>query len=260
MVISEGDVPRQAPFAVVVGCSDARVPTEMIFGQGFNDLFVIRVAGNVLGEACVGSIDFALKALVPSVKVVVLMGHTGCGAVTAAVDAYMHPMSYWSGSITPPLRTVLQSLYVPVNEAANVLRETWGPHPERQPGYREALLELAVWMNTIQSAYDLNLKVRVSGHPEIEVVYGIYHLHNQRVVAPTETLQPLDHEVVNLCYAPDRPRVFRDIVRPLAYELQQRLSQQKAAPPLRPAAAASNGSSRQPKKRKRRTTAPPSAD
>ena len=68
-----------APFAVVVGCSDARVPTEMIFGQGFNDLFVIRVAGNVLGDVCLGSIDFAVNALSESVKVVVMLGHSGTG-------------------------------------------------------------------------------------------------------------------------------------------------------------------------------------
>ena len=52
---THGQMPKQAPFAVVVGCSDARVPTEMLFGQGFNDLFVIRVAGNVLGDVCLGS-------------------------------------------------------------------------------------------------------------------------------------------------------------------------------------------------------------
>ena len=63
MVRMRGQLPKQAPFAVVVGCSDAReVPTEMIFGQGFNDLFVIRVAGNVLGDVCLGSINFAVSA------------------------------------------------------------------------------------------------------------------------------------------------------------------------------------------------------
>ena len=91
-----GEMPKQAPFAVVVGCSDARVPTEMIFGQGFNDLFVIRVAGNVLGDDCLGSIDFALNALSESVKVVVMLGHSGCGAVTGAVDAYLRPLKFWS--------------------------------------------------------------------------------------------------------------------------------------------------------------------
>ena len=69
MVRKQGGMPKQAPFAVVVGCSDARVPTEMLFGQGFNDLFVIRVAGNVLGDVCLGSIDFAVEALSESVKV-----------------------------------------------------------------------------------------------------------------------------------------------------------------------------------------------
>src|SRR5262249_45136430 len=69
MVRSQGEMPKQAPFAVVVGCSDARVPTEMLFGQGFNDIFVIRVAGNVLGDVCMGSVDFALNALSDSVKV-----------------------------------------------------------------------------------------------------------------------------------------------------------------------------------------------
>ena len=62
---ARGEVPRQAPFAVVVGCSDARVPIEMLFGQGFNDLFVIRVAGNVLGDVCMGSIEFAAQGPAP---------------------------------------------------------------------------------------------------------------------------------------------------------------------------------------------------
>src|SRR6185312_10234433 len=71
MIRTHGQMPKQAPFAVVVGCSDARVPTEMLFGQGFNDLFVIRVAGNVMGDVCQGSIDFALNVLSESVKVLV---------------------------------------------------------------------------------------------------------------------------------------------------------------------------------------------
>src|SRR5262249_33277380 len=91
MLRKQGGIPKQAPFAVVVGCSDARVPTEMLFGQGFNDLFVIRVAGNVLGDVCLGSIDFAVEARGERVKVLVVLGHSGCGAVTGAVDAYLRP-------------------------------------------------------------------------------------------------------------------------------------------------------------------------
>ena len=98
---ASGEIPKQAPFAVVVGCSDARVPLEMLFGQGFNDLFVIRVAGNVLGDVCMGSIEFAMNALSESVKCVVVLGHLGCGAVTGAVDSYLQPVKFWSRSNPP---------------------------------------------------------------------------------------------------------------------------------------------------------------
>src|SRR4051812_31609040 len=116
---AQGELPRQAPFAVVVGCSDARVPTEMLFGQGFNDLFVIRVAGNVLGDVCMGSIEFALRALHESVRCIVILGHLGCGAVTGAVDCYLQPLDFWSESMPPMLRTITQRIFVAVREAAN---------------------------------------------------------------------------------------------------------------------------------------------
>ena len=121
-----GQLPKQAPFAVVVGCSDARVPLEMLFGQGFNDLFVIRVAGNVLGDVCMGSIEFALSALSESVKCVVMLGHLGCGAVTGAVDCYLQPLKFWSRSMTPMLRSVIQRIFVAVREADNAMKESWG--------------------------------------------------------------------------------------------------------------------------------------
>src|SRR5215468_1398562 len=121
MIHGTGEMPKQSPFGVVVGCSDARVPTEMLFGQGFNDLFVIRVAGNVLGDVCFGSIDFAVEALQESVKVLVVLGHSGCGAVTGAVDAYLRPLKYWSRTTTPALRTILQRIFVSVRESANAL-------------------------------------------------------------------------------------------------------------------------------------------
>jgi carbonic anhydrase len=121
-----GVMPKQSPFAVVIGCSDARVPTEMLFGQGFNDLFVIRVAGDVLGDVCIGSVDFALDALSESVRVVVMLGHSGCGAVTGAVDAYLCPVKFWSKSVSPMLRSITQRIFVAVRETANGLNEGLG--------------------------------------------------------------------------------------------------------------------------------------
>src|SRR6478735_1600428 len=144
MVRSQGQLPKQAPFAVVVGCSDARVPMEMLFGQGFNDLFAIRVAGNVLADECWGSIDYALTALAESIKIVVVLGHSGCGAVTAAVDAYLKPHQYSSAKVSSMLQSILQRIFVPVHQAANGLISEWGPNAPQMPGYREALIESAV--------------------------------------------------------------------------------------------------------------------
>tara|TARA_B100000780_G_C21126643_1_gene457421 strand:+ start:4839 stop:5459 length:621 start_codon:yes stop_codon:yes gene_type:complete len=74
----------QFPFAVVVSCIDSRVPTEMIFDQGIGDVFCIRVAGNVINQDILGSIEFACK--VAGVKLIVVMGHTSCGAVKGACN------------------------------------------------------------------------------------------------------------------------------------------------------------------------------
>jgi len=76
---------EQKPFATILGCSDSRVPTELVFDQGFGDLFVVRVAGNVVAADVVGS--FAYAALHLATPLFVVMGHSGCGAVTAALEA-----------------------------------------------------------------------------------------------------------------------------------------------------------------------------
>jgi carbonic anhydrase len=75
----------QRPFAVLLGCADSRVPPELVFDQGFGDLFVIRVAGNVIDTDVAGSIQYAIRHL--KAPLVVVMGHEGCGAVTAALEA-----------------------------------------------------------------------------------------------------------------------------------------------------------------------------
>lgn len=73
----------QQPIATILGCSDSRVPPEMLFDQGFGDLFVIRVAGNVVGADITGSVEYGVDHL--KTQVVIVMGHEGCGAVTAAL-------------------------------------------------------------------------------------------------------------------------------------------------------------------------------
>jgi carbonic anhydrase len=74
----------QEPCAIVLGCSDSRVPAELVFDQGFGDLFVIRVAGNIVAPSQVGSVEFAAARF--GTRLVVVMGHSQCGVVTAAVE------------------------------------------------------------------------------------------------------------------------------------------------------------------------------
>jgi carbonic anhydrase len=76
--------PNQEPFAVILGCSDSRVPAELIFDQGLGDLFVIRIAGNIVAPSQVGSVEFAVEKF--GIPLVVVLGHTQCGVVQATLE------------------------------------------------------------------------------------------------------------------------------------------------------------------------------
>jgi carbonic anhydrase len=217
-----GQLPKQAPFAVVVGCSDARVPTEMIFGQGFNNLFVIRVAGNVLGDECLGSIEYALNALSDSLKCIVVLGHLGCGAVTAAVDSYLRPLKFWSKSNPPMLRTITQRIFVAVRAAGNGLKESWGPDARDVPGYREALIDTAVCLNAAQAAFDLRQEVERAAKWGIDVLYGVFNLHTHQVSMPVNLRASLARDLVNLAHAPANPEEFHSLAFRVAELLKPR--------------------------------------
>ncbi|HEV2669804.1 MAG TPA: carbonic anhydrase [Gemmatimonadales bacterium] len=94
----------QKPFAIVLGCSDARVPAELVFGQGFGDLFVIRVAGNIVAPSQVGSVEFAAELF--SIRLAVVLGHTQCGAVTATLEALRQPGNH----VSPNLRAIVDRI------------------------------------------------------------------------------------------------------------------------------------------------------
>ena len=80
----EALVSGQEPFAIILGCSDSRVPAELVFDQSFGDLFVIRVAGNIVAPSQVGSVEFAASRF--GTRLVVVMGHSQCGAITATLE------------------------------------------------------------------------------------------------------------------------------------------------------------------------------
>ena len=79
----------QEPFAIILGCSDSRVPAEIVFDQGLGDLFVIRVAGNIVAPSQVGSVEFAAERF--GTRLVVVLGHSRCGAILATLEELGHP-------------------------------------------------------------------------------------------------------------------------------------------------------------------------
>lgn len=120
---------RQDPFAIILGCSDSRVPAEIIFDQGLGDLFVIRVAGNIVAPSQIGSVEFAVSNF--NTPLVVVLGHSGCGAVLATLeylrDLKQESQTENSGSIieriVPAIEKLVESGVEDVQAAvrANVL-------------------------------------------------------------------------------------------------------------------------------------------
>jgi carbonic anhydrase len=101
----------QEPCAIVLGCSDARVPAEIVFDQGLGDLFVIRVAGNIVAPSQVGSVEFAAETF--GTRLVVVLGHSGCGAIQATLQQLARPSRERSGnvnSIVNRIRPVVEDL------------------------------------------------------------------------------------------------------------------------------------------------------
>jgi len=178
-----GEPIPQTPLAAVLGCADARVPLELIFSQSANDLFVVRVAGNVLGGSSVGSIDFAL-ARIPSVRLVAVVGHTGCGAVTAAVDAYLEPREYLGLSANLPLRGIVDSVMAAVRGADTALRELYGDTVVERRGYRRALIDAAVVLNAAVAADAVRRIFATHLSQQLQVVFGVYDLSNRLVGLP----------------------------------------------------------------------------
>jgi len=99
---------RQEPFAIILGCSDSRVPAEIVFDQGLGDLFVIRVAGNIVAPSQVGSVEFAAERF--GTPLVVVLGHSRCGAILAALEELERPSQDQSRNLRSIVRRVRASV------------------------------------------------------------------------------------------------------------------------------------------------------
>ena len=172
----------QQPFAAVLGCSDARVPLELLFSEGPNDLFVIRVAGNGLGPDVLGSLRYALDHLGDTLKIIVVLGHSGCGAVSGAVDVFLDPGAYLSLVSRHPLRQILDRLLVVVRASARGLEAEFGSAISHHAGYRQALIETSIVVNAALAAY--SAQQEIGTHGPLSTVYGVYLLETRRIWTP----------------------------------------------------------------------------
>ncbi|UYZ58793.1 carbonic anhydrase [Hymenobacter latericus] len=159
----------QKPFATIVGCSDSRVPNEIIFDQGVGDLFIIRTAGQVMAEASYGSIEFASVAL--GSKLIVVLGHQSCGAVDAAVRRPDVP-----GHIITLVNGIKPAAEKTKNMAGDRLDNT----------IRQNVLD------QVQELRDLEpVLAKKYRNGEILIVGAVYNLHTGKVEFLPETLQNL---------------------------------------------------------------------
>ena len=104
----------QQPFAIILGCSDSRVPVELIFDQGLGDLFVIRVAGNIVAPSQIGSVEFAASQF--GTQLVVVLGHSKCGAIQATLDEIRRPTENQSKNLKSIVNRIGPALGDLVNE------------------------------------------------------------------------------------------------------------------------------------------------
>ena len=148
----------QKPFAIILGCSDSRVPAEIVFDQGVGDLFVIRVAGNVVAPSQIGSIEYAIEMF--DTTLVVVLGHSHCGAVEATLQAIESPDSIRSQniqSIVKRIRPAIAPLNLTVNDTQQAVEANIA-HSVAQLENHSDIIERHIEAGTLQivgACYDL---------------------------------------------------------------------------------------------------------
>jgi len=152
----------QYPFAVILSCIDSRVPTELVFDQGIGDIFSVRIAGNIVNEDVLGSMEYACK--VAGSKIVVVMGHTKCGAVTAACQ------NVELGNIT--------SLLSKIKPAVNSIQSK---NKEMNDDEIEEVSIKNVQLSIERIRAESPILLEMEKNNEIEIVGALYHVSNGKV-------------------------------------------------------------------------------
>lgn len=163
-------VKEQHPFAAIVSCSDSRVPPSLVFDQDLGDLFVIRVAGNVVGPSQTASVEYAVDML--GTTLIVVLGHTGCGAVKAACQAIMSPEVHYSPSMEMLVGRISEA--VAHNDAFDAARtEEEKCQIAGLANIRHALENLTNYSDIIRSGVHSG-RVQLVG-AEYDMVTGVVH-------------------------------------------------------------------------------------
>ncbi|MFT5135343.1 MAG: carbonic anhydrase [Arenicella sp.] len=157
---------EQKPFAIILGCSDSRVPAELVFSQGMGDLFVIRVAGNVVAPSQIGSVEFACQQF--GTELVVVLGHQNCGAISATVDSLLGDPD----AISPNIAAI-------VDRVTPAVHAIVAGHPIEE---REELLHKAMRANVEQSVQGLQMRSRIIrgliGQNRLKVIGAEYSIES----------------------------------------------------------------------------------
>ena len=177
-----GEIPQQSPKVVVLTCSDARVPVLELFQQRPNEVFEVQLAGNVASTECLGSISYGVEHL-PTVEGIVVLGHTGCGAVTASVDHYLSQKPEAS-SVEGSIMSLLNSIIPSVDIAASVL--AMNSQSVRDSILKDSLdlnklIDIAIFVNAAAMAWKVQAFVKGLKR-SVPVWYGVYDLASCRIL------------------------------------------------------------------------------
>lgn len=164
----------QHPFAAVLGCMDSRAPTERIFDVGIGDLFSLRIAGNIAGQKVLGSLEFACKS--KGSKLIVVLGHTDCGAVTSACQLYEQNLDITQVKETPNVQYFLR----PIMEAAHTVKTEQSSY-QLTSSFVHAVTVLNVQNNIRYILQNSHVLKDMVDQGEICIVGGIYDVRTGKV-------------------------------------------------------------------------------